>query len=282
MMILLILYAVISRFFLIDKIPPLINQPDLTLRYFSAFANIVTLLILFWLIKKITHNSRVASLTSWVFALLPWTYEQGRIVSQPQFAVFGILLLLFLVYKSKFRLRQIFYFFIPFIIYFAYPQFWLFKLKDFYFNIDSFTNNLFHLASFDFLFFKNTTFWWGGVKEFGVMFLAFLPFFLLGVYRLFVANRKKLIILFLFITLVAAASPFYPESREFFLSTPIIAYIVASGVDHMRSAKSLAFRLFLSILAVLIVYEIAQFYHFYFIHYRQEVKSNLYQIHEAF
>lgn len=284
-LLLILTYTVVSRFFLIDKILPLLNQEVLNGRMLSGGASIVSAVMIFFLVKEYFKKPKIALLTTWVFSILPWTFEQGRIISQPNFALFSILLLLAFTkrYLNSFGFKAyLLYLIIPFIFIFVYPQFWLFKVREFNFNISSFINNLFTLLSFDFLFFKNISFWWGGVKEFGIMYLSFLPFFLVGIYQIIEFRQIKLILLFLLVATVSAASQFFPETREFYFSTPILALVVALGIYYCFLQTKFAIRILFAGLFFLMIYEFSQFYHFYFIHYPQEVRSNFSQIHESF
>ena len=279
---LLLTFTAISRFFLIDKIPPNLNQVFLTGRILSGGASLVSAVMVFFLVKKYFGKPKIALLTSWVFSILPWTFEQGRIISQPNLTLALVMSVLFICQRVNFQNKKILLFLIPVIFFFLYPQFWIFRVDEFKFNFYSFIYNLFTLLSFDFLFFKNTSFWWGGVKESGVMFLSFLPFFLVGIYNIIHLVHFRLILLFLLITAVSAASRFFPETREFYLSTPILAIVVGLGIYYCFLQTKFAIRIFFAGLFFLMIYEFSQFYHFYFIHYPQEVRSNFSQIHESF
>jgi len=293
------LYTAISRFFLIGKIPAILDSSIIHLRIASATLSLVSTILLFYLIKNYWRSTRVALLSSWAFSVLPWVFEQGRIVSQPNYALFSILL--FIAFTKSYLysftsgeyfahprgvFRAFLYVFITIILIFVYPRFWLFKIQEFKFSINSLITNLFILSSFDFLFFKNITFWWGGVREFGMIFLSMLPFFLVGVYELFIRKKGKLLFLLGLITFIAALSPFFPESREFYFAMPIVSIIIAVGLDKLVRIYKFSLPpqrwILVTLIFSFILYEMTQFFHFYFVHYPQQILGNFSQIHEAF
>lgn len=278
----IIFYTAISRFFLIDKVPPILSPSIINLRILSAIANLVSTVLVFHLIKNYWKNTKVSFLSAWIFSVLPWVFEQGRINSGPNLALGLILFILFLIQKSLTKLKFVLLTLIPIVVFLTYPQFWIFRVQEFKLSASSFVINLFILNSFDFLFFKNITFWWGGVREFGVMFLTFLPFFLLGIYQFIIRKEKKLLVLLGLIIVIAALSPFFPESREFYFVTPIISLTVALGFYRWSLEKHTVAKAILFGLVLLIMYELSQFIHFYLVHYPQQVTSNFSQIHEAF
>lgn len=277
----LLIYTAVCRLFLLTTVPQMVNSTPAA-RMLSASVSVGSALIFFFISKKYFKSPKLALLSVWFFANSPWVFTEGRIVSQQNVALFFILLVTLFVQKISIRFKYIFWVLILPILYFAYPKFWLFKLEAFKLNLDSFFTNLFILTSFDFLFFKNITFWWGGVKEFGTMFLSTLPFFLVGSYELFIGKGRKLLFLFGSITFIAALSPFFPESREFYFTTPLFSLSVALGIYKLMLHKAKAVRAFVICLSVVLIYEFSQFFHFYFIHYPQTVSGNAFQIHEAF
>lgn len=279
---LLLTFTAISRFFLIDKIPPNLNQVFLTGRILSGGASLVSAVMVFFLVKKYFEKPKIALLASWVFSILPWAFEQGRIISQSNLTLALVMSVLFIYQRVNFKNKKILLFLIPVIFFFFYPQFWIFRVDEFKFNFYSLIYNLFTLLSFDYLFFKNISFWWGGIKEFGVMFLSFLPFFLVGIYDIIRLVNLRFILFSLLITIVSAASQFFPETREFYFSTPILAIVVGLGIYRCFLQTKVVIRIFFVGIFLLMIYELSQFYHFYFIHYPQEIISNFSQIHESF
>ncbi len=279
---LLLTYTAVSRFFLLDKVLPFTNNSVISGRIISATASLSITFLVFFCIKRFFHNTQIALISTWVISLMPWTFEQGRIISQPNLTLALVMSVLFFIQRVNFKSKKILLFLIPILFFFFYPQFWIFRVHEFKFDFYSLVYNLFTLLSFDFLFFKNISFWWGGVKEFGIMYLSFLPFFLVGIYQIIELRQIKLILLILLVATVSAASQFFPETREFYFSTPILALVVALGIYYCFLQTKFAIRILITGLFFLMIYELSQFYHFYFIHYPQEVISNFSQIHESF
>lgn len=280
-LLLILTYTAISRLFLLTTVPQMINSSPLT-RMISASANLGSAFILFFIAKNYFKSTKIALISVWFFAGLPWVFTEGRIVSQPSTALFFILLMILFAQRVSSGFKYVFWLLTLPIVYFVYPQIWIFRILEFKFSLSSFITNLFILTSSDFLFFKNITFWWGGVREFGVMFLSMLPFFLVGIYELFIAKRVKLLILFGLITFIAVLSPFFPESREFYFATPLFSLAVALGIYKLMLHKYKAVKTFVICLFLMLIYEFSQFIHFYLVHYPQQILSNSSQIHEAF
>ncbi|MBI3379804.1 hypothetical protein HY029_03565 [Candidatus Gottesmanbacteria bacterium] len=278
----ILVFTAVTRLFLLNKIPPSINSSVYIWRLLSVFACLISTIVVYTLVKMNVRKKKIALLSSWIFVNLPWVFEQSRIISSPNLALTLVLLIMLLVLNTKYKLRVVFLLFIPVIFFVSYPKMWIFHASEFKFNYINFINNLFMLFSFDFLFFKNFTFWWGGVKEFGVMFTAFLPFFIVGIYEMINRQEFKLLLLIVFFGIFSALSPYFPESREFYLAVPIISFITALGIYCVTQKMKSVNRSILIFMIFLILYESAQFFHFYFIHYPQQIISNVSQIHESF
>ncbi len=316
-LLLVIIYALVSRLWFLNQIPPLLDTASYYPRLVSAIFGIATVAVIYFLSKLIYKNKRLALLTAWVFAVSPWSVEQGRVISQPTVALFCLLLIsfLFLTVKNKIISRGLLII-TPLVLYLTYPQFWLFRFTQPLPKIADFLNNLFYLISPEFLFFKNTTFWWGGVRESGIFFLAFLPFLILGIYRFITcychpdrsaswrrvegsSTLRKLEdsstslgmtslkqiglgLYFFVILLLSAASPFFPESREFYLAYPVLCLIVAVGIDYWWSSKTKISKIIFMFLFLFIIYDIGSFFHYYTIHYPQQIQINKGQFNEKF
>lgn len=275
----ILFYAALSRLFIIDKIPPVLNTGVINFRMMSVTATLVSTILLFFLVKNSFRNTKTAMLSAWAFNILPWVFEQGRLVSGPNLSLTLILFTAFFIQNIRFRWKYALIFLIPVFLYLIYPHFWVFRTEKFILNADSIVNNLFILFSFDLLFFKNITFWFGGIREFGIMLLSFLPFFMTGIYLLIIQKKTGLILLYTAVAAVSALSPFFPESREFYFATPIISIMSAVGISNWTHQQSLIKRLILVSFILFMLYEIFQFYHFYFVHYPQQ---DFTQIHDPF
>lgn len=274
----LLVYAGILHFWQLDNIPPLISSSQLGLRYVSAFLSLGSILVFYFFVNNSFKNKKLALISSWILTILPWSLEQGRIVSQPNNFLFFFLIILLIaqMVKNTFQ-KLLIYSIIPIGLFFFYPQFWLFRGGINIFQKTDYFNNLFFLLSPSFLFFKNITFWWGGVREFGVMYASLLPIFIVGIYQTLVLKYYSVLLWTGIILFISSASPFLPESREFFLIIPFLSVILGLGINSFR--KKWLTLLFISLL---ILYEITQFFHYYTVHYPQQIKSAVENIHETF
>lgn len=277
-----IVYTVLSRFWFIGKLPILINSP-LPFRLFTATFSILGVFFLYFYTKTIGQNKKIALLSAFLLASLPWSFEQGRIVSPPSNAL-TVLLFIFLIilHVRQLLIKIVLSASIPIVLFVFYPQFWLFRT-----NLNSFSNihvlqNLFILLSPDFLFFHNITFWWGGVREVGVLYFSLIPFFLIGIYQLIFSKQKRIFIWMILILLFSAASPFFPESREFFLILPFMCIILAKGIHTFISQKTIWMKWSGMLFFFIMIYEMMQFFHYYTVHYQQQVKGNQKEIHDTF
>lgn len=277
---LVLLYSIVSRFWFLGTFPPLISPSSFPPRFFSATLSVMSILLVYLYTRKAGYEKKTVLISAFLLASLAWSIEQGRIASQPNNAV-AIFLLFFTIgaYTKNFFFKIILYGCIPLVLFIFYPQFWLLKTIT---PNTHFLENIFTLLSPDFLFFHNITFWWGGVREVGVLYFSLLPFFLAGLYSLIFSTGRDRLFFLIGILVVSAASPFFPESREFFLALPLLCIIVAEGVRKVFSQKGNLVKWGSLIFTLLIVYEMMQFFHYYTVHHSQQVEGNKNEIHEAF
>jgi len=278
-----LLYSFILRFWRLGQIPPLIDQSLFLARLTNAFLSLMSVFLLYYYSKVLFKNVRLALLSAYIFAIAPWVLEQGRIYSQANVALFILLAFLTVTIKLKslylkLFLSSIFYFLFSI----SYPQFWLFKMSQFELSLNNVLNNIFIILSPEFFFFKNPTFWWGGVRDFGILYLAWLPFLLVGLNDVFVIKKPRILLWIGIVLLISVASPFFPESREFFIITPFISLIVASGIYKFFSRNDLLTRVLFFLVFVFMIYEIIQYFHYYTIHYPQQILGNRGHINEPF
>lgn len=283
-LVLIIIYGIISRFWLIERVPPLINDSVLYARYLTSILNIGSSFLLYFYVKRLFNSNKLALISSFIFLILPWTIQEGRIVSQPNNFLFIFLLSLVLGNKirSKYWKSLFYIIIIPLGLKVFYPAFWILRTDRYYINLKDSLANVLTLISSDFLFFKNPTFWWGGIRDFGVMLVTFTPLFYLGLYQIFLNFKKALFHWIIIILIISAISPFFPESREFYLVTPFITIFLSLGLYVLCRSKNGIKKAVLSILLVVVLYDLSQFYHYYFIHYPKRVYENLNKIHEEF
>ncbi len=294
--ILVLLNAITIHFYKLTTISPL-KTGSIFFRYFSSLSSIFSIFLLYKIVFYYSKNKKIASLSALIFSLLPWTIWEGRIASEVNISLSLILAILFLASKihgiKKFFLLGI----IPLIIYFFYPSFWPFRLstnlRDS--SLSDFVNNIFFLSSLETLFFKNPTFWWGGVRQWGISLSAFIPFFFIGFFTTIVQKNIKLIFILIGILLLASLSPFLPESREFYFATPIISYFVSKGMltvcyalKHLKGGRNACLpagrdsfqvkEFAIALFIFLFIYEYQNFLHYYMVHFPQNVKGHLYDI----
>lgn len=275
--------AVILRFWMINSIPPLLEHSSISARVISAVFSIGNTVLLYFFCQSLVKSKKLALLAIWVFILLPWTIEQGRILSQVNNALFFILLSLLVMNKTNNYFIKIVIVSALFLVsYFIYPQFWIFKAKLELLPAGKYLDNFISLVSFDLIFFKNITFWWGGVKEVGIAYFSFLPFMVVGLYELINRLKLNLAILITIVFFISFTSPLFPESREFFLINPFISLVLAMGINKIYSHRGKISRLFFYLIFLFIIYDIAQFLHFYTVHYPLQIKINQSKINEAF
>lgn len=268
----ILVYAAILRLYQIDKIPPLISKISLQGRYISALFSIGSIVLVYLYAQRLFHQRKLAIISAWVLSVLPWTIEQGRIVSQVNNALFFFLICLILATQSRYlSIKLMIYFLIIPGLYFIYPEFWLFHTKSYLLPVSSFMNNIFILTSPDFFLFKNITFWWGGVREVGIVHPVFLLFLMIGIYKIVIERKINMIFWIGLILALSAASPFFPESREFFLVAPFLSILIALGINELLSRRDNIWHLAYFFVFAFIIYDLAQFWHYYIVHYPQQV-----------
>lgn len=283
LILLILFYAIIIHFWRINVTPPLMDSSLYSYRLISSVLSISSSLLLYYYFKKMFASSKIALLSSLFYTILPWTMEQGRIYSQVNNFLF-ICLLLLVINKmlNNTLFKTISFIIFPLSLLLFYREVWIIKVNRYSFHFNDFFQNIFFLTSTEFLFFKNPTFWWGGVRDFGVMLSSSFPIFLIGIYQLISFPKLEIFFWGVLIIIFSALSPFLPESREFFLITPFISLTLSLGLLKLFSQKKILYKAFFAGLFILIIYDLSQFLHYYFIHYPQQVSGNLSQIHEAF
>lgn len=280
-LVLILVFLFISRFFQIGFIPPLTPGTPILLRYINVMVSVGICILMYFYTKKRTQNRKESLLAAWVFSVLFWPLEQGRIVSQVNISVFFLLIYLIHITSCSLKTKIFSTFILVVVLFFIYPQLWIFKLALPKLSIDL-VNNFIAVASFEFLFFKNQYFWWGGVRDFGILNLTFLPFFLIGIFQIIYDKDRQIIFGSLILILLTAMSPYFPETREFYLATPFFSYIIAAGIYKFRLKKNFMRNLLMTGSLIFLMYELSQYFHYYTIHYYMEVRGNLSKIHEAF
>lgn len=264
---LILIFNLATRFWRLGMVPPLFDDHYFSVRVISAGLGVITPLILYYYLKKSSAREKFAQLSSFIFSLLPSSIIESRIVSPVQFPLFLLLLFLLLASVNKnitFRLALTAFYLI--ILFYIYPIVLVLIWP---------LSNLFTLLSFDLLIFHNITFYWGGIREFGLLYLSFLPFLLLGFISLPSIRLTKIFIIPLIVIFLIAFSPTFPESRLFYLTAPFFSMIITSGILYFWENKKISMRLITCLLLFISVYELSQFLHHYHVHYKEDIRTNI-------
>jgi len=280
----ILIIAAVLRFYRIGIAPPLIEQSNLAMREVSALFGVVNVFLVYLITKKIFRNYKPGLLSAWIMSVLPWTLEQGRIVSQVNIALPIILLNLLLIRSIKNKLINCLILLALALFYIVYPQFWLFRNFQ-TIPLQNFINNFFSVISPDMWFFRNISFYHAGLRDWGFIYLTMFPVLIIGLYATAISKLKWLILLLIGLGAVTSASPFFPETSEFFLAIPVISLILATGFYRLFSYLTnhgITFKILSVIYILLITYEISQLLHFYFVHYPQQVMGSITEIQIPF
>lgn len=285
MMILILVIAFIVRFAFLGSIPPSVSEV-FPLRIISAVCGFFSVILSYYLVKRISKNKELALFSALSLAILPISIIENRIVSWVSVAVFLIIVsYFFIIDKSPIKKVFGFLLFIIFLFYINKEILLINRLQT-KFDFNLLLNNFFDALSFNKIFFTNDSYWSGGIRRYGMIYPEIIPIFLVGVFELLNKKRFDLILFGLSVLLIAALSPTYPEAREIGLLAPIIAIILGFGglkVFNYFKRNTENILVVISGLAYLIVllYGIINFFHYYFIHYDFGVKQeNYYQINK--
>lgn len=235
-----------TRFWKLGIIPSLFDSRLINLRVISAIISVFLPFLLYFYLSKIYRDKKLALLSAFIFSLLPGSLIEGRIVSL-----------------------------------LVSPSIWLKELPVLIAPFKILTNFL-SLISFDMLFFQNTTFYWGGIRETGIIYLSLLPFILAGIYFSLAKAAIKPLLLLLLIFTIISLNPKFPESRLIFLSLPILSLIIAGGLKNIWFVRDLYSKIFTVIFILIFTYEMIQFFHFYTVHYPIQVNDFSQKITEPF
>lgn len=283
----LILLTIIAIITALIRLPFLHTLPPggenaLLLRFPSAISGVISILVFTLLVTKVTSSFSLGFISGIVLTFMPWHIEQSRVYSQAMLGLTVILsgLLVMQYFNSTFQ-KIFIALFIVILFYLLYPSFWLFSGNLITPDLYKYATNLFKLISVEFLFFKNDSFWWGGLRTLGTMLPSMLPFFLLGLFETVKVMQKKdfvWVIPFIFIWLIASAAPKFPEEREVFLISPYLALITAVGlrrITHYFRDGLIWTKIAIGLYALFIVYEHLLFFHLYTSHYSRRVNSEV-------
>ncbi len=247
----------------------------------TATAGIISIAVLVLFIWKVFKRPDVGLVSGYCLALMPWHIEQSRVVSTPMLGLAVGMTTLYMTQIFRDRLVKGLILVLGLgLFYFLYRDFWLFSIGTIIKPHD-FLTNVFKLASVDFLFYRNDTFWEGGLRTIGVLLPGFIGLAGIGLVEIIRKWNKKYwfyYLGFIFLLVLSAANPKLPEAREYFLVTPYLSIICALGAIKLyrllfNSKK--AIRLFIFMYLMFIAYEHIWFYHMYSYHYAQRVKNEV-------
>lgn len=284
-MIFIFILAFVTRFIYLGRIPPGLSEVFLG-RVFSALSGFLSIVLIYFLIKKLFNNCDLALFTSSILTLLPISIVENRIVSWVSTAVLLIIVGYFLMIDRLIYKKIIGIVLLIIFLWYIDKEILLLErlLKDI--DLILLVNNFFDLASFNKLFFVNDTFWFGGIRRYGMIYSEMIPLFFVGIYELINKKQFQFLIFGLIVLFFSSLSPTYPEAREVSLLMPVLAIILGFGslkiFNYFKLRKKNIFTSILGLVYILILfYGVMNFFHYYFVHYSFEVEQeNVYQINK--
>lgn len=211
------------RFLYIGQFPPGSDELYL-LRLMSACSGVLSIGLLMRVLQQILRQEQTAWWAGLALTLMPWHIEQSRVFSP---ALIGLTLLLLGTYaylRIKRRISRVVIVVLTVIVFFwAYPVYQpVFEfLKQG--QVAQVIDHVGYLTSGEFLFYKNETFWAGGMRTVGVFLPATAGIVLIGAYES--ARRVRWshlpwIGVYLMILMTASMNARFPEGSHYFLATP--------------------------------------------------------------
>lgn len=279
-LILLLFFSAVIRFLALDSLPPA-GENALLLRFPSAFAGVVSIGLHYFWILKLSKDKQVALISGFFLSVMPWHIEQSRVHSEVMFALVALIIYGIIWKIAPCKLcKVVLTIAASIVLWRVYPSLWLFHQPFNFPTFSEYIGNLFKLISVEFLFYKNDSFWWGGLRTLGALLPSTLIFIFLGSGVLIRGFQRKYayfpFILFFFIWILSGASPNFPESREFFLVSPLLAILAGFGIQwlwNIFQKRSFFLKIIITLYIGLVAYEYLLFYHFYTSHYPQRINA---------
>ena len=125
-------------------------------------------------------------------------------------------------------------------------------------------------------------FYWGGIREFGLLYFSLIPFFIAGIFSFSFKRLISILIIPVVIFCLLAISSAFPENRLVYLAVPFPVLLVTEGIYNSWGSKNLSVRILAVLICFLFVYEFSQFLHHYFVHYPIDVRTNIEKIIRPF
>ncbi|MBU0569763.1 hypothetical protein KKB40_03200 [Patescibacteria group bacterium] len=254
-----------------------------------AILGIFSILLTFFLVKRLTDNIQLSYISAFLMAITPWHIGQSRIYSSGM-AVFvlGLLIFLFLLRNTNFDLRKLVKFsIIIFILTFVYSIFSIApdikykvdeqrnvaSMSEFNFLSRAFSNKIiesYHsrrellFENFDlgnYFFSGHPTERWG-VEETPKLFVIFLPLILVGMLAVNKKTKKveQLIISWSILSLSMFVWCIFRGPGETFLIVFPLVILAAMGLNHFLKKR----RILSSITVIGILFELMIFCSYYF------------------
>ncbi len=242
---LILFNTALIRWWKIGQVPQLINPGEFQQRIIFSTISLLTVFLIYNYAKNL-FNPKIALISVWVYSSLTWAQEQGRLNSIYNLTLF--MFLISLIVNNKYKnilLKSVSWIIFIILYYILNSNSWLFHPLQYTQKISQYLNNIFSLISPSFLFFHNTSFWWGGIKEFGVIYISYIPFFLIGILVL-IQTKKNLSVFYwmIILTLIGALNPQFPEGRDIYLFVPFFILMISIGVMKLINKKGLIARIF--------------------------------------
>lgn len=265
---LILFFSFLSVFWKIYVLPPATVQTSLPDRLVSSAAAFISVILIFFWSSKILGHQKNALLTSLLYILQPWTIQEARVYSVYMIFLCVLILATLLIFITRsIFIKLLFTFTVLAGFLLMVNLIYKVSFTALFKNFSILLPNVFKLLSFEFIFFDNQSFWWGTVREQGMLLPVFIPFLLIGTsYIVRIAKLTQIIlgVWFIIVLVISAASPTFPEGRFFFLNLPVFLLLIVSAIIGIfKIPKVLPLALFV----LIVVYMLHFFQHYYFSHF---------------
>lgn len=256
------------------------NSSLFIMRLITSVAGIGSILLTMLIVYKKTSHLLFSTSTGLILTLMPFHIEQSRIYS-PFMQVLCIMLfaLLLSLLIQKNTLKILIFLGATILSLVVFNSFW-FLHRPITIGTAHIVGNVARLWSIDLLFYKNNSFWTGGLRNVGVLLPWMLPFFIFGLFSMLKKIDRKgsiWLVLFFFITLISASNPRFPEQREYLLATPLFAIVVAMGITQFIEAmrKNNLCKFIFTLFICFALYGQILFMHYYVVHYAARIQNEI-------
>jgi len=277
----IVVLAAIIRFPYIGQLPPGSDQVFFS-RLLSACAGVVSIGLYMAVLQQIVRQKQTSWWAGLVLTLMPWHIEQSRVYSPVLLGLTILLLGIYAYIRTGNRTSRGIIILLTMMGFFGihpvYASIWEAMKRGTPMQI---VDHIGYLTSGEFLFYKNETFWVGGMRTVGVFVPATVGIFLVGAYessRRVRWSHMPWIGGYLVILITASMNPLFPEGRHYFLSTPYLALISGVGLEYMVGLckyPSWCIRIGIFCFLSIIMYEYIWFSHLYISHYSHRIHEEV-------